>query len=120
METLTQCFSLDLAPGSVYQVAHARGARVRVKHGQVWLTEEGVLADNILTKDMVHTVQGQGAAVIEALTVTRIIVESDAGFSVATQRLAKTAWSRLTHALRERVRHIHLGRPTQACTLKSS
>ncbi|MFM2399081.1 MAG: hypothetical protein RL341_1238 [Pseudomonadota bacterium] len=114
METLTQCFSLDLAPGSVYQVARARGARVRVKHGQVWLTEEGVLADNILHKDTVHTVQGQGAVVIEALTVTRICVESDAGFSVATQQLAKSVWARVTHALRERVRHIHLGEPHRA------
>jgi Protein of unknown function (DUF2917) len=114
METLTQCFSLDLAPGSVYQVARARGARVRVKHGQVWLTEEGLITDSVLTKDAVHTVQGQGAVVIEALTVTSICVESDAGFSVATQRLVSIAWSRLTHALRERVRHIHLGEPHRA------
>jgi hypothetical protein len=114
METRTQYFSLDLAPGSVYQVSPARGARIHVKLGQIWLTEEGRLEDQILGADAQHAVQGDGAVVIEALTVTRLIVESDAGVAAVTRQFAKRLWARLAHAVHDRVRHIHLGEPHRA------
>ena len=94
MEYQTPVFkTLDLPGGTLLPLSSARGERVRVLSGRVWLTEEGDLRDAFLTSGEEATLGGHGLAVIEALTPVRVQL-------LAPQSLWTIAWSAMRRVVR--------------------
>ena len=103
--------TLDLPGGTLVPFPSARGERVRVLHGRVWVTEEGNLRDAFLASGEEVALGGRGLAVIEALTPARIQLLESA-----------TLWSALQKGARRAVRLLSASwlpeprRPVAACS----
>ena len=58
---------LVLQPGEVVTLDDAQGTRITARTGTVWVTEEGVGADNIVESGGAYTVRRPGRTVVQAL-----------------------------------------------------
>ena len=63
---------LDLPGGSLVPFTSSPGERVRIVHGRVWLTEEGIVRDAFLASGDEVALDSRGLAVVEALGPARI------------------------------------------------
>jgi len=61
-----------LAAGEVMRIEHARGVRVCVQSGLVWITEEARNDDVWLRAGEQASLTGEGLAVLEAIGMTRV------------------------------------------------
>jgi hypothetical protein len=57
---------IDLAARQVIGLAHARGTRLFVTRGVLWITQEGVPGDVVLRAGDIWTVEADGLTVVEA------------------------------------------------------
>lgn len=64
--------TLDLPGGTVVPFSSVPGERVRILHGQVWLTEEGDPRDAFLASGEEIDLATRGLAVIEAINPARV------------------------------------------------
>ena len=60
--------SLDLAHGNLVRIEDARGTRVRVASGAIWVTEEGDRRDRFINAGGSFRIATSGVALISALT----------------------------------------------------
>ncbi len=71
-----------LPPGAVHAWNHARGLRIEVEAGRIWLTEEGDADDHFLSAGGCHVVRGDG----------RVVIEADDGPRPVRVRCTQVAW----------------------------
>src|SRR5678815_2097027 len=83
--------TLDLPGGTLVPIPSARGERVRVLSGRVWVTEEGDLNDEFLASGEEVALGGQGLAVIEALTPARVQLVAPQSLWTAVKNAARLA-----------------------------
>jgi hypothetical protein len=59
--------SVPLRRGGLMRIADARGMLLRVRRGNVWITEEGDPRDYFLRAGGQFTISGRGTALVSAL-----------------------------------------------------
>lgn len=64
--------TFDLPGGGLVPFTSSPGERVRILHGRVWLTEEGIRRDAFLASGEEVSLDSRGLAVVEALGPARI------------------------------------------------
>ena len=75
---------LSLGSGELVNLDDARGATIRVRRGQVWITQDGDLADHVLDAGAAWAVERDGRTIVQAQAPT--IVEVIGG---ATARVVR-------------------------------
>ena len=86
MQTTTDRFVLDLAPGTTVPLDAARGYVIRVKMGMVWITEEHGTGDHVLRGCGEYRVQHSGRVVVEAMSLARIAIEAPTPVALVSAR----------------------------------
>lgn len=66
--------ALVLAPGEVYALDDAPGARICATGGTVWITEEGEIRDVVLRPGERHTVARPGRTLVHAMERSRVSI----------------------------------------------
>jgi hypothetical protein len=82
---------VSLAAREPLSVREAKGTRVRVLEGMVWITEEGYPDDFFVSAGETFVVQGEGQAVLLADQTARVELVSASPVSVHTEGL----WSQV-------------------------
>lgn len=102
--------TVDLGYEQLLVIEAQRGAVIRVLHGGVWLTEEGLGRDIFAESGDQVLIEGDGRAVVEGLGATRVeLVRSTGSIAAAGQRF-KLYFNRAARALRSLRTRDQLGR----------
>lgn len=70
--------TLDLANDGLLSIRDGQAARIRVKEGTLWITEEGEVKDTILAAGDTYTIRHPGLALLTSFGVSRITIEGSA------------------------------------------
>jgi hypothetical protein len=100
MATLTQRTELELAAEELLALHDARGTRLRLVEGSVWLTLDHDLRDVFLGPGKSFVVDRDGVTLLHALAPTRLLVESAADAAVL---LPWSGWRRAVASLARRL-----------------
>jgi hypothetical protein len=92
---------LDLPGGSLVPFTSSPGERVRIVHGRIWLTEEGIARDAFLASGDEVSLDSRGLAVVEALGPARIQLIDPARVPSRLQRAAADLMRRAGAWLRQ-------------------
>jgi hypothetical protein len=102
--------TVDLGYEQLLVIEDQRGALIRVLHGGVWLTEEGLGRDIFAESGDEVRIEGEGRAVVEGLGSTQVELVRPAGSMAATSQLVKGLVHRATRALSSLRTRDQLGR----------
>lgn len=75
---LAELKSLGITRGSIARIENARGMRLHVEHGAVWLTQDGSNDDVYLRAGESFTVQNDGKTVISTVKSPLALVTMEA------------------------------------------
>lgn len=87
-----------LNTGRTQTIYLARGSRIRVKHGVIWVTIAGDPADYLLAANATLVVAHAGQVVISAMIACEMMVEREAGWLVCASdwlRSIKIRWQHI-------------------------
>jgi len=107
MEVLLSTLSLQLPQGATLRLDAARGVTVRVRHGRLWLTEQGLPDDVFLAPGEAWQLRGNGRVVAEADATSRFeLVGPRAQWRFAPHRAGAQLAAAPARALGERLRAV--------------
>lgn len=104
--------TVDLGYEQLLVLESQRGAVVRVLHGGVWLTQEGLARDIFAEAGAELPLEGEGRVVVEGLGSARVQLVSTASFP-ATRRWLLNATKSISTLLRSFRERGQLGRAGQ-------
>ncbi len=102
--------TVDLGYEQLLVIEAQRGALIRVLHGGVWLTEEGLGRDIFAESGDEVRIEGEGRAVVEGLGATRVELVRPAGSMAAANQFVKGMVHRAGRALSSLRTRDQLGR----------
>ena len=70
---------LSLAAGELVNLDDARGTTLRVRRGQVWVTQDGDLADHVLDAGTAWAIERNGRTIVQAQAATIVDAALAAG-----------------------------------------
>lgn len=76
--SIRQTLTLALARGDILSLDDARGVRIRVRRGALWVTQERSHADHFVGPGAHFTVSQRGRTVVEALERGLVQLSADA------------------------------------------
>ncbi len=74
MRLATDTAVLELQPGQILTLDDAAGISVRARCGTVWITEEGVLADYVLSAGENRVIANDGRTLVQAMDCSWVSV----------------------------------------------
>jgi hypothetical protein len=105
--------TVDLGYEQLLVLESQRGAVIRVLHGGVWLTQEGLARDIFAERGAELPLDGDGRVVVEGLGAARVQLIDGAYFS-STRKWLQAAGHRLAIALRSFRERGQLGRARES------
>lgn len=91
--------TVDLGYEQLLVLESQRGAAIRVLHGGVWLTQEGLARDIFAERGAELPLDGEGRVVVEGLGAARVQLIDAVDFSALRKWLRDAAY-RIVNALR--------------------
>jgi hypothetical protein len=101
--------TVDLGYEQLLVLESHRGAVIRVLHGGVWLTQEGLARDIFAERGAELPLDGDGRVVVEGLGAARVQL-IDAAYFSATRKWLQDAGHKIASALRTIRERGQLGR----------
>ena len=86
---------LSLGSGDLLNLDDARGTTIRVKRGQVWVTQDGDLADHVLDAGATWAVERNGRTILQAQSPTLVELSGHAAARAVRPLAAAPAPSQL-------------------------
>lgn len=71
---------LSLAAGELVNLDDARGTTLRVRRGQVWVTQDGDLADHVLDAGTAWAIERNGRTIVQAQAATIVELTGEAAY----------------------------------------
>jgi len=91
--------TVDLGYEQLLVIESHRGAVIRVLHGGVWLTEEGMARDVFAQGGDEVLIEGEGRAVVEGLGATRVELVRPVGPMASVGQLIARLYHRAARAM---------------------
>ncbi len=107
--------TVDLGYDQMLMIESHPRSRIKVVYGGVWLTEEGVLQDALLSNGDEVALKTRGTALLEGMGAARVMLLEEPRRPGHLARALAALINRMSHSLRALRVRMHLGPQQPAC-----